>query len=528
MPHPVVFPRTRLVGAALLLALATGALEAQVITSSCAGAAGTGPHDVVICDLDGVNGFDAVASFEYSDTVVSFLNDGTGILVTSTTSTFAGSAPRGLVAADFDGTGTVDIAVACPELGVVKVLYGAGTGAWTTTTTIATGGFPVDVGVANIPAAAGPLNLVVADQGSFFTPGRVLVYPNDARTTPGAQTFGAPTVLASGGSYVSVAGGDVTGGSGIDLVAADSSTAPNGGVLVFDSATGAQIAGSPLLAGTAVSHVSLHALNGDAKLDVIWTSASFITGGQVGILETPGFSNFTPAAVPAIDAAGGSFDGDSGGLPDIVYVTATGQLRRLRNYHGGGSFDADELLVASSAFAVAAGQLASVGGAGNPGCQSEEIVVAYKATDTVCSHRFRVLSSTTWIAGSGCPGSPIVSATSGGAPTLGNPTFAITVSGGTASAFAVLFVQLNLPHGSAPVLYPLSGCAHVLDVTQPWIEFLAFYSTALGGAEVRIPVPADPVLLCLEFRAQWAIFDGLGPIAGISISNALLMRVGEY
>ena len=54
------------------------------------------------------------------------------------------------------------------------------------------------------------------------------------------------------------------------------------------------------------------------------------------------------------------------------------------------------------------------------------------------------------------------------------------------------------------------------------------YGARLVGAGVGLALPADTYFIGWGFLLQWAVFDGGDPITGITLSQALLMRIGEY
>src|SRR5262249_53246155 len=113
------------------------------------------------------------------------------------------------------------------------------------------------------------------------------------------------------------------------------------------------------------------------------------------------------------------------------------------------------------------------------------------------------------------------------APVLGNASFLLTLNGAQPFAFAAAFAQVNFPTGSTPPLQSFPPCFHVFDLGQPLLEITASTNGA-GQAITFMPIRNSPEFASFELGVQWLVIDGTGPIGGITISNALVIRIGEF
>jgi hypothetical protein len=129
-----------------------------------------------------------------------------------------------------------------------------------------------------------------------------------------------------------------------------------------------------------------------------------------------------------------------------------------------------------------------------------------------------LVASTVQTLGPGCPGSAGLPRLALSDPYVGNPEFALDL--------------LDVP--------PSAGCAFGLDtVTQSlpigggctvWLWNPALYfvvARASGCASFRLAIPLDPGLRGAVFHAQAAVFDPLGPAAGIALSAARTFVLGD-
>ncbi len=515
---------SRLPASVILCLLVASATTAQLSVVETCTAVGSLPHASVLANMDGATGLDVVVVNEGAGTIQVLLNDGLGGLTAGAPIT-VGTTPRGICAADFDGDGNMDVAVANAGSGTVSVVYGDGSGGAALVLGVATGGVPVDVAAVVRSGDTVP-DVVVADQGTFFTSGALLIADNDANGTPLVRTFGAVTTLVSGGAFESVAAGDATAGAAPDVVAANSDTGTSGGVHILDGdASLAAIGGSPFAAGSYPVHVALADLNGDSKLDPIVSASGFLGTGGLRVLETPAFTANVITTTPAVSATGGAnLDADVKG--DLAMIPALGDVVVFLGYNAGAAPDSTSTLTGIAGFDIVHGQLSPAGSGGPPLCDRDELSIVKKASDQLCSVRMKASAATSAVASTGCTGGTSVCGTSGGSATIGNASFAITLTGATAFRYALLLAQEHASPGSPPTVFTIGSCGYAIDTGAPYLQASAF-TNASGAASFSAALPSSLLLVCREFLFEWAVFDG-GPVGGlITLSPALLVRIGE-
>lgn len=130
--------------------------------------------------------------------------------------------------------------------------------------------------------------------------------------------------------------------------------------------------------------------------------------------------------------------------------------------------------------------------------------------DLMCTPRFTPL----WyfrnaaVIGVGCSGTiPAPLDLRPGGAVLGNTAFSISINGALVNAHAVLAIATGLSAS------PLTTCGNYLDLAAPAV-FLAGFTNTLGDVVWQLPIPISPLLHGVEFRAQAAILDPLGPNMG--------------
>ncbi len=106
-----------------------------------------------------------------------------------------------------------------------------------------------------------------------------------------------------------------------------------------------------------------------------------------------------------------------------------------------------------------------------------------------------------------------------GIPALGNPGFMIDVAGTTPHAACVVGISLT-----DPAIALGSGCTLHLGELSLVLQLTA---NAAGFAGVALPLPADRQLLGATFFCQAAVFDPLGPLSGISLTEGHQVVLGE-
>ncbi|MEE9127512.1 MAG: hypothetical protein V3U11_10260 [Planctomycetota bacterium] len=114
---------------------------------------------------------------------------------------------------------------------------------------------------------------------------------------------------------------------------------------------------------------------------------------------------------------------------------------------------------------------------------------------------------------------PILSST--GAPSLGNKSFAVNLSGATTNARVIAaFGSSNTSWNgtSLPLdMSPMGAPKCSLLVSPDLFVFLS--SDANGRASVTLPIPNDSKLLGKNFHCQWAIADSTANQLGMILSN---------
>jgi len=131
--------------------------------------------------------------------------------------------------------------------------------------------------------------------------------------------------------------------------------------------------------------------------------------------------------------------------------------------------------------------------------------------------------------GTGCAGTAGFAATTqtcGGAPTLGNAGFALSISKGVGGTFALLFFGTSPdPAGS-----PLFGCPAYLagSVSAAMPPIVLAGSSGVGGEGYGlrgVSVPVDPALSGGTAHFQWQVLDLGSPNGFFTTSNALSVTV---
>jgi hypothetical protein len=474
------------------------------------------PVRAIAGDADGVNGQDLLVSV--SGGVQLLLNDGNGNLVAQPVFP-SGSGTAGLASADFDGDGKFDVAVANTASGTVSVIYGNGTGGYYSTATVLSGGQPVAV-AAVATGSHTRADLVIADRS-----GSLKLAENNANTTAGDRTFGiASSVAGVTGTIVDVAVGDVSGATTrAEIVAIDSAGSL---VHVIDAASMAPVAGSPFSTVATPNSCVLVDVNADTKLDIAVAGA-----GGVNVNLSPLFSLDTVAlstsAASSIVTA--NFNGQP--KPDFAWLSASNDLVVAYGYNVGAS--PDRMLSGNCLLqgdALVSAHLSPIGTGGASPCDTDELGAIRTATAQVCTVRFRCEQEVAPVPASGCP-PPYITAGASGTPTIGNTSFALTLSGAVPFSYGATLAQLN-PAGSTPTptqIDPSVPCYQIFDLSQQILQLFTL-TNAVGSAATLMPIPNNPALIALELRSQWLVLDGVGPLFNntATLSNGLVLRIGEY
>jgi hypothetical protein len=90
---------------------------------------------------------------------------------------------------------------------------------------------------------------------------------------------------------------------------------------------------------------------------------------------------------------------------------------------------------------------------------------------------------------------------------------------------AFLVAQPNLPPGSTPPTGSSGGCGYVLFGSN-YVQFFTF-TGVLGAASIPAGLSQNPCLIGTEYVLQWGVLDG-GPVLGVlTLSDAMVVRIGE-
>jgi hypothetical protein len=441
-----------------------------------------------------------------TSTVRLLANNGNGQFTSSLTLN-AGAGPRGLALADFDGDGYLDFAVACELGGSVQVFYGDGAGAFSSPVSIVATA-PVAIAAVRVLGRTLP-DLAIAD-GSALR-----LASNDANTIANARAFAATSLLAAGSMFNTVAAADVVGSAAAEIVATDGTT---GLIHVIDGAS-LLPALSPIGGVAGAAALALADLNGDARADLAVAGTTGVT-----LLRTPFLAPVVVDPQAAVSITAGRFDQNANA--DIAYVTATGQTIVLHDPQAAVQTSMFQALPSPTASAsVSGGALNLTGSYSGPVADTDELVVARTSGD-VCVVRLRAPAVVSPISGTGC-GVSSPSITVNGLPTLGNATFGAAIHGATPSTIAALAYQVNAPTGSALTISNLGLCAHAFDLNQD-LPILVVILDNAGQGSLSLSIPPVAYFAGFEFPMQWAVLDGGDPITGLTLSPAVMFRIGEY
>ncbi|MAG57673.1 MAG: hypothetical protein CMJ83_15390 [Planctomycetes bacterium] len=102
-------------------------------------------------------------------------------------------------------------------------------------------------------------------------------------------------------------------------------------------------------------------------------------------------------------------------------------------------------------------------------------------------------------------------------PTVGNPAFGLTASGGPPNAAGLLAISDQAFAG--PVV--ISGVTVWVDVTRPGAQIIPVTNGPFGSLTYPIPLPPNPGLAGFAAFVQWAWADPNCGSAGLTGSNAL-------
>jgi len=366
-----LLPQRRLRCWLFALSLLPGALNAQVnLLSTSFAAAGSGPRNVAVADLNGDGKADLVVANSLDGTISVLLSNGDGTFRPAVSYTIGSSGPNDVAIGDFNGDGKPDLAVTDTGVKGVFVLLGNGDGTFQLPVNYPTSDVTDDVVVAdfngdgNLDIAATDFSggvsillgngngtfqadrpfstgtyadsLAVADFNGDGKPDLAVVNNNSENLTiflgngDGSFTQGATYTFSP--DIMGVAVGDLNLDGKADLVLAIGDGSPQQAATVM-LGNGDGTFAAPVNYGTALwaTGVVVADFNGDGKPDVAITDQ--LTNSIV-VLDGQGNGTLLPSFVYAAGVTpGGIADGDFNGDGNIDLATA--------NY---GSDDASTLL----------------------------------------------------------------------------------------------------------------------------------------------------------------------------------------
>ncbi len=313
--------------------LAAGAeAHAAALYSGDGQAAGSGPEDMVLVDVDGDGILDAALPGKTGDDVTVLLGAGDGTYAPVST-TPVGSNPIAIAAADFDGDGAVDLVTA--DAGVivsiggpiiveeppsVSVLMGAGDGSFSAGVTLDGGIGPGDVETADLNGDDAP-DLIVSDG----IDDQIGVFLGN-----GDGTFQAPAWVATTGQLGSLRVADLNGDLVEDLLVMSSGVEIHLGI--GDGTFAPPSALAPLIT-PASNQISDVDSDGDPDILVFGLDPGVFGGGAVqafigdGAGGFVGLPSFQPLESLALVSAMGDLNSD--GFPDLTFALSGKYVARM-------------------------------------------------------------------------------------------------------------------------------------------------------------------------------------------------------
>jgi uncharacterized protein (TIGR03437 family) len=335
-----------------------------------------------------------------------FLGNGKGSFQTPQSVATQGSISGPIAAADFNGDGIADAAVVQQSAGNGTILFLPGT---------ATGfGSPTPITVSGLNPAAmvsgdfsgdGNTDLAVVGQTNGTAPGTLAILKGN-----GNGTFQAPTTVPAGVTPTAMSAVDLNGDGKLDLVFSDSGpngSGPGGGIYVALN-TGGGVFQAPVQVFSGIAPAfGIGDVNGDGKLDLVASSAAAGTGNTV-LSWLAGNGNGTFQAPIVITTSGATdnailvqdFNGD--GIPDIVLAHQGANTTFLAGY-GGGTFSAETSFLSTGQPTLLAA--ADFNGDGKPDLLVGGLTISVLLNKSVTTAKASVASSAPAISTAIAPGS---------------------------------------------------------------------------------------------------------------------------
>ncbi|QQS34345.1 MAG: VCBS repeat-containing protein [Acidobacteriota bacterium] len=332
-----------------------------VILNDGNGAYGTPTHytvsnkgcwDIAVGDFDGDGDIDIVVPvadtfWETGNTVVLFLNDGTGAFPNKRTFTVGGAAPTGITVADFDGDGHLDVATSNFQNfqtgGSVSVLRGDGTGHFASHVTYPVGDRPFKLAAGDLNGDGRP-ELAVAHNWQ-----QVSVLINN-----GTGGFGAPLVYDQifpwhdAMYYGSIALGDSDNDGDLDIFYSNTDSKPVGSEvprIAHLRNNGGTFSRAPDIIlniySSGPSDLAVADFDGDGWLDVAGLNFDGRATDGLRVVYNNGAGGFGPSTM--IPAGQGTFalavaDVDSDGSLDLLSADRYSMAVTVHKNPGDGQF----------------------------------------------------------------------------------------------------------------------------------------------------------------------------------------------
>ncbi|MBK9383863.1 MAG: VCBS repeat-containing protein [Planctomycetes bacterium] len=439
-----------------------------------------------------------------------------------------GDEPSDIAIGDVTGDGRADLVITCKGNNSVHVLAGNGLGGFAAHHVLSFGANtfetqPTAVVIAQLAGSA-DRDLAISFQGSLLSGGTVRVMRNDGG---GSAFTSLPIAGLAIGSGMGIDAGNFDGDADLELAVTDSgSTLTDNKIRVIDNAAGVFTQTATLTTLASPRGIDVGDVDGDGRADLAigcFGDGGITTDGGIAVFFGDGAGGF-PTSTSSVGFGGrrgtssvaiadlNSDSGPGGSRMDVVGLNlVSANFTGLLGYTGG----AFGLTRTASSGGVTPTDF-TIANLDND-CAPDVIVVDLNAQSIFVHYGSGGALAQTF--GTGCTGiSGIPSIGTFGTPavpTIGNPTFGVSLANARAFTLAVLLGGTGYGPGACVNLIP-----------TPVLFTLVGYTNAVGGAQIPIPVPNDPLLDCLELYLQWAVWDPAGGFGGFSTSNALRVRVG--
>jgi hypothetical protein len=439
-----------------------------------------------------------------------------------------GDDPSDIAIGDVTGDGRLDLVVACKGNNSVHVLAGNGLGAFAAHHVLSFGAStfetqPTAVVIAQLAGSA-DRDLAISFQGSLLSGGTVRVMRNDGG---GSAFTSIPIAGLTIGSGMGIDAGNFDADADLELAVTDSgSTLTDNKIRIIDNAAGSFSLSATLTTLPSPRGIDVGDVNGDGNADLAigcFGDGGITNDGGIAVFFGNGAGGF-PTSTTSVGFGGrrgtsavaiadlNSDSGPGGSRMDVVGLNlVSANYTGLLGYTGG-SFG---LTRTASSGGVTPTDF-TIANLDND-CAPDVIVVDLNAQSIFVHYGSGGALAQTF--GTGCAG--ITGVPSIGTfgtpatPTIGNATFGVSLANARAFTLAVLLGGTS---------YVPGGCVNLIPT--PVLFTLVGYTNAIGGAQIPIPVPNDPLLDCLELYLQWAVWDPAGGFGGFSTSNGLRVRVG--